>query len=88
MKMMKTKIIVMLCGLFVTGIANAECPASLDKNELIKCQDIEKTGANYQQWQKTQMEGADQAKISPITGEDVTKIAPAAGKAVESKPAK
>ena len=81
--MMKTKIIVMLCGLFVTGLANAECPASLDKNELIKCQEIEKTGANYQKWQETQKEVADKAKMSPITGEDVTKIAPAAGKAAE-----
>lgn len=87
--MMKTKIIlVMLSGVFVTGIANAECPASLDKNELIKCQAIEKKGANYQKWLETRKELAEKSKISPITGEDVTTVAPAAGTAgAGSKPA-
>lgn len=80
---MNSKIILIACGLFVTGLANAECPASLDKNELAKCQTIEKTGANYQEWQQNQKEMAKKEKTSPITGEDVTTIAPAAGK-VES----
>ncbi len=77
--MMKTKILIMLCGLCVTGFANAECPSSLGKAEMSKCQEIEKSGANYQEWQMQQKEMADDSTISPITGKDVKTVAPAAG---------
>lgn len=78
--MMKTKLLVMLCGLCVTGIANAECPGSLSKQELSKCQEIEKSGANYQEWKMKQKEMAGESTVSPITGKDVSTVAPAAGK--------
>lgn len=77
--MMKTKIIALLCGLFVTGLANAECPSSLSKSEMMQCKDIESSGVNYQQWKKDHKNMADESGKSPITGEDVRKIAPAAG---------
>jgi hypothetical protein len=78
-KMMKSKIIVMLCGLFLTGLANAECPTNLAKDELVKCQSIEKTGVTYQEWQDIQKEMAEKSTISPVTGKDVRSTAPAAG---------
>ncbi|HEY9050668.1 MAG TPA: hypothetical protein VIQ03_03930 [Gammaproteobacteria bacterium] len=88
--MMKTNLFVILCGLFVTtGIANAECPSSMNKDELTKCQGIEKSGVNYQEWQMKQKEMAGDSTISPITGKDVRDAAPAAGKEkTDSKPAK
>lgn len=85
--MMKTKLLVMLCGLCVTGLANAECPSSMNKDELMKCQNIEKSGANYQEWQMKQKEMAGDSTISPITGKDVRETAPAAG-TEKAKPAK
>ncbi|VAW70444.1 hypothetical protein MNBD_GAMMA09-2137 [hydrothermal vent metagenome] len=70
---MNKKLIVLLCGLFVTGAANAECPSELNKEELIECQKNEAS-----------LEGEPVAEsdstISPVTGEDITKIQPAAGK--------
>jgi hypothetical protein len=78
--MMKTTMLVMLCGLFASGLANAECPSNLMKDELVKCQSIEKSGITYQEWQDAQKEVADQSTISPITGKDVSTVAPAAGK--------
>jgi len=77
--MMKSKIIVMLCGLFLSGLANAECPASLAKDELVKCQSIEKTGITYQEWQAIQKDVVDKSMVSPVTGEDIRSTAPAAG---------
>lgn len=77
---MKLNMTILLCGLFATGLANAECPASMDKNEFIKCQGIEKTGANYQEWLK-ESAMTDDATTSPITGQDIKSIAPAAGTA-------
>jgi hypothetical protein len=77
--MMKQKLIVMLCALFVTGIAHAECPSNLSKAEMAQCKDIESSGVNYQQWKKDQKEMADESTKSPITGEDVRSIEPAAG---------
>jgi len=77
--MMKLNIVIMLCGLFVTGLANAECPSSLSKAELAQCKDIESSGINYQQWKKDHKEMAEDSTKSPITGEDVRKVAPAAG---------
>jgi len=77
--MMKQKMIVMLCALFVTGVANAECPASLSKAEMAQCKDIESSGVSYQQWKKDHKEMAEGSTKSPITGEDVRKVAPAAG---------
>ena len=83
---MKSNMILLLCGLFVTGLANAECPASLNKEELIKCHNIEKLGANYQELLKEQNNMASDSTISPITGKDIKSVAPAAGIATtESK---
>lgn len=66
---MKSNMIILLCGLFVTGLANAECPSSLNKEELIKCQSNE----------KTKQEMANDSTTSPITGKDIKTVAPAAG---------
>lgn len=77
--MMKKIILVALSGLFITGLAHAECPASLDKHEMMKCQKVEKSGGNYQEWLRSEDGMAEKSRTSPITGEDVTKIAPAAG---------
>ena len=77
--MKKLNMIAILCGLFVTGLANAECPSSLDKTEMMKCQEVEKSGSNYQEWKK---EMANKSTTSPITGKDVKDIKPAAGKAM------
>lgn len=78
---MKFNTLIILSGLFATGLANAECPSSLSKQDIAKCQSLEKSGANYQKWldQKAVMSG--KSTISPITGKDVTSITPAAGKA-------
>ena len=82
---MKTKMIIMLCGLVTTGLANAECPTNLAKEELIKCQSIEKSGITYQEWQDAQKEAAELSTVSPITGKDVSTVAPAAGKEEATK---
>ncbi len=76
---MKSNIIAIVCGLFVTGMAYADCPSSLSKQEMATCQDVEKSGMNYQEWKKKQDQMTGDSTKSPITGEDVTKMAPAAG---------
>jgi len=78
-KMMKSKMIVLLCGLLSTGFVYAECPANMSETELIKCNKIEKSGMSYQDWKKSQGNLADDSTISPITGKDVRSITPAAG---------
>ena len=83
---MKLNMTMIVCGLLVTGLANAECPSTLNKDELIKCQGIEKTGANYQDWLK-ESAMSDDATTSPITGQDIKAIAPAAGKATSESEA-
>lgn len=75
--MKKFQITAILCGLFLTGLANAECASTLNKEELIKCQKEEAKGA------KENM--AKSSTVSPITGKDVTKTAPAAGTAATKK---
>ena len=86
---MKSNLLIILCGLCVTGLANAECPSNLSSEELVKCQGIEKSGTNYQQWKEAQKDMADQSTISPITGKDIRSMSPAAGKAkTELQPAK
>jgi len=69
--MKKSNIAAILCGLFLTGLANAECVSTLNKEELIKCQKQEAMDAKANT--------AKASTISPITGKDVTKTAPAAG---------
>ena len=81
---MKLKLTVITFALLASGLANAECPASMDKEEFIKCQGIEKTGANYQEWIKKQKAMVSTPTTSPITGEDVTTVAPSAGTATET----
>jgi hypothetical protein len=77
--MMKSQLTAILCGLFVTGLAQASCPSNMGETEMMKCQEVEKNGANYQEWVKSH-EMAKQSTISPITGKDIKKMAPAAGK--------
>lgn len=77
--MMKFNTIAIVCGLFVTGVANAECPSSLPKQEMMKCQEIEKSGANYQQWKMKHKGMAEDSTKSPMTGQDVQSVKPAAG---------
>lgn len=86
---MKLKILAIVSGLLITGLANAECPSSLNKMEMKQCQEIEKSGISYQDHLK-QMEMKQshmESTKSPVTGKDVTKMAPAAGakKAAEDK---
>lgn len=76
---MKSKIIVLLCGLFATGFAYAECPASMSETESIKCNQVENSGMNYQAWKKGEGKIANDSTISPITGKDVRTSLPAAG---------
>lgn len=78
---MKSNILMILCGLLVTGLANAECTSNMGKAELAKCQGIEKAGINYQEWKKNQTEMASESTISPITGKDIKSVSPAAGNA-------
>lgn len=86
--MMKLKLTAILCGLFITGMAQADCTSNMDKAEMLKCQEIEKAGANYQEWMENQ-EMAEQSTTSPITGKDVKTMAPAADKPMtDSKAAK
>jgi hypothetical protein len=75
---MKAKILVLLCGMFVAGLASAECPTSLSEAEYADCMDIESSGINYQEWKQNQNDMANDSTISPTTGEDVRDIAPAA----------
>ena len=88
-KIMKSKMIVLLCSLLSTGFVYAECPANMSETELIKCNQIEKSGMNYQDWKKSQGNLSNDSTISPITGKDVRSITPAAGmEKGKPKPAK
>ncbi len=75
---MKAKILVLLCGVFVAGLASAECPTNLSEAEYADCMDIESSGINYQEYIQNQNDMAEDSTISPTTGEDVRDIAPAA----------
>lgn len=76
---MKAKMIILVSSLFVTGYAYAECPSSMSKEESIKCNKIEKSGMNYQEWKMSQGNLANESAKSPITGKDIRTMAPAAG---------
>jgi len=87
--MMKLNIIAILCSFLVTGLAQAECTSNMDKKEMLKCQEFEKAGANYQEWKRERKHMANQSTTSPITGKDIRSMAPAAGKPMrDSKVAK
>lgn len=77
--MMKLRLLTLATALLITGAANAECPSNLQKMEMKKCQEMEKTGVSWQEHTKQMEMQASESNKSPITGEDVTKIAPAAG---------
>ena len=85
--MMKANLLVLFCGICAAGLANAECPANLDNYEMVKCQDIEKSGVSYQQWLEDQKKMAEDSTVSPITGKDIRTVAPAAGKEEAEAPA-
>jgi len=79
---MKSNIIALVCGLFVTGLVNAateDCPASLSKEELIKCQ----KEAEKHHKHMTDSSQSDSA-VSPITGKNVKSMSPAAGQKAKS----
>jgi len=50
----------------------------LEKMEMKKCQEMEKSGISWQEHME-QMEMQADSKKSPITGKDVTEMEPAAG---------
>lgn len=76
--MMKLRLLFIASALLIAGVANAECPSNLEKMEMKKCQEMEKSGVNWQEHMK-QMEMQADSKKSPITGKDVTEMEPAAG---------
>lgn len=76
---MKSKTIVLVSSLLVSGFAYAECPSSMSQEESIKCNEIEKSGQNYQNWKSSQENLANESTKSPITGKDVRSMTPAAG---------
>lgn len=76
--MMKLRLLSLASALLIAGVANAECPSNLEKMEMKKCQEMEKSGISWQEHKK-QMEMNAESSKSPITGKDVTEMAPAAG---------
>jgi len=76
--MMKLRLLSIASALLIAGAANAECPSNLEKMEMKKCQEMEKSGISWQEHME-QMEMQADSKKSPITGKDVTEMEPAAG---------
>ena len=82
---MKIEILTSACVLFVSGVAFAGCPDSLNAEKMAECITVEGSGANYQDWQKNEYQfNLDTSEevastISPITGTDVRTLEPAAG---------
>lgn len=76
--MMKLRLLSLASALLIAGAAHAECPANLEKMEMKKCQQMEKTGISWQEHMQHMEMNAESSK-SPITGKDVTEMAPAAG---------
>ena len=75
---MKLRLLSIASALLIAGAANAECPSNLEKMEMKKCQEMEKSGMSWQEHME-QMEMQADSKKSPITGKDVTEMEPAAG---------
>jgi len=75
---MKLRLLSIASALLIAGAANAECPSNLEKMEMKKCQEMEKSGISWQEHME-QMEMQADSKKSPITGKDVTEMEPAAG---------
>jgi hypothetical protein len=76
--MMKLRLLSIASALLIAGAANAECPSNLEKMEMKKCQEMEKSGISWQEHMK-QMKMNTESSKSPITGKDVTEMEPAAG---------
>ena len=80
---MKMKILAGLCGCFVSYMAFADCPKSLNSEKMMECIMIEGSGANYQDWLKEYNESLSatetKPEVSPITGTDIRNIKPASG---------
>lgn len=76
--MMKLRLLSIASALLIAGVANAECPSNLEKMEMKKCQEMEKSGISWQEHMK-QMEMNTESSKSPITGKDITEMEPAAG---------
>ncbi|HEY9202142.1 MAG TPA: hypothetical protein VIQ81_11150 [Gammaproteobacteria bacterium] len=76
--MMKLRLLSIASALLIAGAANAECPSNLEKMEMKKCQEMEKSGISWQEHME-QMEMQADSNKSPITGKDVTEMEPAAG---------
>ena len=64
---MKMKVLTGLCLVGISGIALAECPASMDIEQLTECLTVEGSGANYQKWKKSfDKLGEDKSKASTL----------------------
>lgn len=84
---MKLRLLSLASALLITGVANAECPSNLEKMEMKKCQEMEKSGISWQEHTKQMEMRATESGKSPITGKDVTEMAPAAGDKTSKEPA-
>ena len=49
---MKIKILTSLCAFFISGVTFANCPGSLDAEQLSECITVEVASSDYQDWQK------------------------------------
>ena len=90
-----------LSTLFVAGSVYANCPSTLNTDDLKDCIIVEGSGNNYQDWKQrydhlteipTHMEYESRYDLEnepifsrTIPGMDITKVAPAAGKPVNKK---
>jgi hypothetical protein len=69
---------------FISGVAFAGCPDSLNSENMVECITVEDSGANYQDWQKNEylfnLDTSAEASstVSPIAGIDGT-LEPTAG---------
>lgn len=84
--MIKVKVLTSLCVFFMSSMAFADCPNSLNAEKMAECITVEGSGANYQDWKKNEYEhnlASDSeiasTTVSPITGTDIRTLQPAAG---------
>jgi hypothetical protein len=49
---MRIKILTGLCAFFISGVTFANCPSSLNAEQMRECNTIEGASSDYQDWQK------------------------------------
>ncbi len=49
---MKIKILTSLCAFFISGVTFANCPSSLNAEQMSECITVEVSSSDYQDWQK------------------------------------